>query len=90
MKVEYFALLRDATGKREEEWTEPAATVGELLRALAAHYGQAFARWVIKDGELWNLVIVLVNGRDVRQLQMLDTPLAATDTVVIFPPMAGG
>jgi molybdopterin synthase sulfur carrier subunit len=45
---------------------------------------------VLKDGDLWNLVIILVNGRDVRHLQRLATPLAPTDTVVIFPPVGGG
>jgi molybdopterin synthase sulfur carrier subunit len=90
MKVQYFALLRDATGKREEDWLEPEATLGDLLRALAARYGPAFERWVFRDGDLWNLVIILVNGCDVRHLQRLDTPLAASDTVVILPPLGGG
>jgi molybdopterin synthase sulfur carrier subunit len=90
MMVRYFALLRDVTGKKEEEWLRPEATLGDLLRALVAQYGRAFERWVLKDGDLWNLVIVLVNGRDVRHMQRLDTPLAPTDTVVIFPPVGGG
>jgi molybdopterin synthase sulfur carrier subunit len=90
MKVQYFALLRDVTGRKEEDWREPEATLGDLLRALAARYGPGFERWVLKNGELWNLVLILINGRDVRQLQRLDTPLAPNDTVVIFPPVGGG
>lgn len=90
MKILYFALLRDVTGKREEDWHQPAATVGDLLHALAARYGQEFARWVLKDGKLWDLVIVLVNGHDVRQMNRLDTALSPDDTVVIFPPVGGG
>jgi len=90
MKVVYFALLRDATGKNEEEWRAPAATVRELLLALCKRYGERFTRWVMRDGALWSLVIVLVNGRDVRSLQGMDTPLGAGDTVVIFPPLGGG
>jgi molybdopterin synthase sulfur carrier subunit len=90
MMVRYFALLRDVTGKKEEDWRQPEATLGDLLRALVARYGRAFERWVLKDGDLWNLVIILVNGRDVRHLQRLATPLAPTDTVVIFPPVGGG
>jgi sulfur-carrier protein len=90
MKVRYFALLRDVTGKREEDWQQPEATLGDLMRDLVAKYGRGFERWVLKDGDLWNLVIVLVNGHDVRHLQRLATPLAANDTVVIFPPVGGG
>ena len=55
MKVQYFALLRDITGKREEDWRQPAATVGDLLRALVARYGHEFERWVMKDNDLWDL-----------------------------------
>jgi len=90
MKVLYFAVLRDVTGKREEDWQQPDATVGDLLRALVARYGRGFERWVVKDGDLWDLVMVLVNGQDVRHLQHFNTPLAPSDTIVIFPPVGGG
>jgi MoaD family protein len=90
MTVSYFALLRDVTRKTTEEWCEPAATVGDLLRELSARYGHDFERWVLDHGELGKFAIVLVNGRDVRQLQRLATPLAPTDDVVIFPPVGGG
>src|SRR5450631_201245 len=90
MKVLYFAVLRDVTGKKEEDWQQREATVGDLLRDLVAQYGHPFERWVIKDGDLWDLVIVLVNGHDVRHMQRFNTPLAPADTVVIFPPVGGG
>jgi len=90
MKILYFALLRDVTRKKEEEWPQPEATLGDLLRDLSARYGREFERWVLKDGDLWNLAIILVNGNDVRQLQSLNTPLTPNDTVVIFPPVGGG
>jgi len=90
MKVQYFATLRDVTGKKEEDWQEPEATVGDLIRALVARYGHGFERWVVKDGDLWDLVIVLVNGHDVRNLQRFATKLTSADTVVIFPPVGGG
>ena len=90
MHILYFALLRDITRKKEEDWNRPEATLGELLRGLVAQYGHEFEKWVIKDGDLWDLVIILVNGQDVRQMQRLNTPLAPNDTVVIFPPLGGG
>jgi molybdopterin converting factor small subunit len=61
-----------------------------LIRDLVVRYGHAFERWVTKDGDLWDLVMVLVNGRDVRSMQRFSTPLAPDDTVVIFPPVGGG
>lgn len=89
MKVEYFATLRGVAGRKGENWDRPAATVGQLLRDLIARYGSEFERWLLKNGDL-GLAIILVNGRDVRDLQRLDTPLAPNDTVTLFPPVAGG
>jgi len=90
VKISYFATLRDVTGKTQEEWAPREATVGDLLQALAAQYGPEFSRWVLDHGDLGKFAIVLVNGRDVRQLQRLATPLAPGDNVVIFPPVGGG
>jgi len=90
MKIEYFALLRDITHKKEEEWHEPAATLDDLLQALIQRYGPEFSRWVFRDGEFGRLAIIMVNGQDVRGLRGLDTKLSASDTVVLFPPVGGG
>ncbi|WP_029009228.1 MoaD/ThiS family protein [Azospirillum halopraeferens] len=90
MQIHYFALLRTATRRSRENRDPPPPTVGHLLRDLAAEYGPEFARWVLRDGALSNLAIILVDGRDVRGLQGLDTPLTADCEVSIFPPLAGG
>jgi len=90
MKISYFALLRDATKKNQEVWSRPVGTVRDLLRDLAEEYGAEFSRWVLKGGELAGFAIVLVDGRDVRSLQGLDTPLKPDSEVFIFPPVAGG
>jgi MoaD family protein len=90
MNVLYFATLRDVTKKRGEEWHQPAPTLGVLMRDLIARYGSGFEKWVVKDGELAGLAIVLVDGVDSRGLQRLDTPLRPESEVAIFPPVAGG
>ena len=90
MKVQYFALLRNATHKREETWTRPAADVRGLLTDLCTTYVEPFAKWVMENGELAKFVVVLVDGPDVRSLAGLDTPLADTSEIAVFPPLAGG
>lgn len=90
MKLLYFAMLRQATGKIEEEWDCPAKTLGELMEALVARYGREFGRWVFDGGKLSNLAIVLVNGRDARHIASEKTPLEPGDQIAIFPPVAGG
>ena len=91
MIIRYFAFLRDITRVSEHTWTEPAANVGELLVTLSKRYGPNFRRWVLEpDGQLGQLSIVLVNGRDCRELQGMDTPLHPDDIIALFPPVAGG
>ncbi|MGZ4198765.1 MAG: MoaD family protein, partial [Thermoleophilia bacterium] len=62
----------------------------ELLAALAGRYGASFRRAVLSGAELSAEIIILVNGRNVRYLRGLDTPLQASDEVSIFPMVAGG
>ncbi len=82
-------VLRPETGG-EAEVSVDGTTVGAVLRALAeAHPGtrpQLFA----DGGDLNRYVNVYLNDEDVRVLDGLDTPVSASDTVVILPAMAGG
>ena len=90
MKIRCYAYFRDIIGKSEFEWTAPAPTSGALLSDLSRQYGKPFTRWVYEGDKLSHFVIILVNGKDLRDLQGLDTPLNQDDTVVLFPPLAGG
>ncbi len=90
MKVLYFATLRQITGKRGEDWLPPAPTLRVLMTDLVARYGPGFEKWVVKDGELSGLAILLINGKDARHLQGLDTIIDPDAEIAIFPPLAGG
>jgi len=66
------------------------ATVGEALTALIAAYPALRSRLLDDGGGLNRFVNVFLNETDVRHLQALDTPLTATDTILLLPAMAGG
>ena len=66
------------------------ATVGEALDSLIGQFPGLRDQLLTADGTLNRFVNVYVNGRDVRYEQELATPVAATDTVVLLPAMAGG
>jgi len=91
MLVKYFAYYRNDTGRKEERLPAPE-TVGALLRLLVGRYGKAMGEKLLStDGSsLGPDAIVLVNGRNIAHIGMLDTPLVDTDTVSIFPIVAGG
>ena len=93
MKIQFFAYLRDRdyAGCKEMPWPH-VPTLRELGEQLCARLGPRFrGEFFSADGRsLGERVIVMVNGRRVEFLGGLDTPLKDTDTVLIFPVVAGG
>lgn len=62
-----------------------------LIRALKHHYGEEFIEAVGRPFEDESpKVRILVNGRDIDFLNGPETELKDGDTVVLFPPIAGG
>jgi molybdopterin synthase sulfur carrier subunit len=90
MRVKYFADVRALTGRLEQEWNQPAATLRELLLGLAEQHGEAFRKRVLPEGRLSGTIIVLVNGQHETHLDGLDTRLTPEDTISLFPMVAGG
>ncbi len=91
MIIRYFAFLRDITRKSEQRWDDPCNRLGDLLVLLSKKYGPGFRYWVLEeDGQLSHHSIVLINGRDARDLAGLDTVIKPDDVIAIFPPVAGG
>jgi molybdopterin converting factor subunit 1 len=77
VRLEYFALLREQRGVGAETLQTGAATAADLYRELASTYG--FTLGVER-------VRVAINN----EFASWDRPLAANDTVVFIPPVAGG
>lgn len=91
VKIEYFSVVREIVGTRAEEVdVREGATVGELLSALVERHGDEFGDRVLEGGRLRELIHVLLDGRDVRTMKGLETPLTEGGTVSIFPPVGGG
>ena len=83
VKVKFFATLREIAGRREIE-VSGVSTVGELLNALYKNFGESF-REEIEDKNM-----ILVNGKNILDMDGYDTPLEEGDEVSIFPPAGGG
>jgi sulfur-carrier protein len=82
-------VLRAAAGNQKQVEVT-GTTVGEALDALIAQFPSLRDQLLTPEGALNRFVNVYVNGRDVRYEQELQTPVSATDTVVLLPAMAGG
>ena len=77
LNVQYFALLREQAGRREEVVTTGAATPRELFAELASRHHFTLAPEHLK---------VAVNS----EFTDWSRPLTAGDHVVFIPPVAGG
>lgn len=75
--VQYFALLREQAGRREETVESRARTPRELYAELAARYPFSLAPELLR---------VAINA----EFGDWSTPLSEGDAVVFIPPVAGG
>lgn len=91
MTVKFFAYLREYT-KCKAVGFPYQEDVRKLTIALSETYGDRLREKLLTpDGtELGQEIIILVNGRHVEHLGGIDTRLSPTDTVSIFPVVAGG
>jgi sulfur-carrier protein len=76
-RVRLFASAREAAGTGRDEIE--GATVGEVIAAASARYGEHFVA-VLPTCRIW------LNGDDAAP----DTIVSATDEVAILPPVSGG
>jgi molybdopterin synthase sulfur carrier subunit len=91
MQVRLYATLRQTVGTKVVEIpVKVNQTVGDILRALVDQYPELSEAIWYADGSLASHVAVILNGRDIRHLDNVDTPLTDDDTLDLFPPVGGG
>jgi len=91
VKARLYATLRQIAGTPEVEI--PVAgqqTVGDVLHVLVERYPRLSEAIWYPDGSLAGHVAVLLNGRDVRHLEGVETLLSDDDSLAVFPPVGGG
>jgi molybdopterin synthase sulfur carrier subunit len=81
--------LRRLTGGQSKVEVD-GADVGALISAIDSQFPGVADKVLDGDGNVKRFINVFVNDDEIRQLQGLDTPVAASDKVSIVPAMAGG
>ena len=66
------------------------ATIGEAVTALVGQHPGLREQLLTPEGDLHRFVNVYLNGRDVRYLDGLSTPVAERDEIRLLPAIAGG
>ena len=91
MKVRFFTILREMTGKREETLTVGEKTdVREVLNRLSEEYGDEFSQYIFEGRKLRDHIQILVNGINITTVNGLDTELEEDSVLAIVPPVGGG
>ena len=94
MIVKFFAYYRNPeyAGCKEMQWPEKAASVYELFHQIGDRFGPGFkGELLTPDGaSISEKTIVMVNGRRIDFLNGIRTELKDSDTVYVFPVVAGG
>ena len=93
IKVKFFATFRDLLGLKElelEVGPEENLKLIDLLEQLFQKFGEKFRNRILEGGNIRPQVNIMINGRNIKFLDGVNSPLKDGDTVAIFPPVAGG
>lgn len=90
--ITLLAQLRAVVGEKTVRVTvDDAATVRDLLRALAAAYPALGERVLCADGTLRLEMQLVIDGRHLSLLpDGLETPVAGAREMMLVPPISGG
>ncbi len=66
------------------------STVGAAVQSLVGRHPALAEQLLTPDGDLHRFVNVYLNGRDVRYLAGLETPVEERDEIRLLPAIAGG
>jgi molybdopterin synthase sulfur carrier subunit len=91
MKVRFFGTLRQFAGAKEVEvGVEPGDTARIVLEKIRAECPALVEKILDDDGNMRNSIHVLVNGRSIRYLDGLSSPIHEGDQIALFPAVGGG
>ncbi len=91
MEIRLYATLRQVAGtKRITIPDTQLRTVRDALLALLDVQPALKPLLWNAEGTLVGHVAVILNGRDIRSLKGVNTPMSSADRLDIFPPVGGG
>jgi len=90
MIIRFYATLRPLVGGRSVDLSDPADTIKGILEQLASEYEGLHDQLFDDDGTVRRFVAIMVDGRDIRHIDGLQSRVNPESELDIFPPVAGG
>jgi molybdopterin synthase sulfur carrier subunit len=91
LKVTVRLLLGELISREEEIELPNDSTIVDVLNALAKKHEQSFKKQVYDpEGKVRDYLLLLIDGRDISNMQGLNTKLANGNKVAIILPIGGG
>ena len=90
MQIRFYATLRPLVGGRSVELSDPPDTIGGILERLSCEHEGLRAQLFDEDGAVRRFVAIMVDGRDIRHIDGLQSRVSPESELDIFPPVAGG
>jgi molybdopterin synthase sulfur carrier subunit len=91
-KIKVFATIREITKTKEIELeSDNKITVYDAIKLMTKRYGEKLANYLLEnDGKPKPVFLLMVNGKSIKELEGLETPLKDGDVLAVLPPAVGG
>ena len=92
VKISFLSLLKDRIGVKALNLDlEDNATVNDVFSKLFEKFGEDIKTVLVKKtGELNDHVVIMLNEKNIRSLDDLNTKIKNKDEITLLPAIAGG
>jgi MoaD family protein len=92
VKISFLSLLKSRFGVKELNMNlENDATINDVFAKLFEKYGEDIKSVIVKkSGDLNDHVVIMLNEKNIRSLDELNTKIHNNDEIMLLPAIAGG
>ena len=92
VKISFLSLLKDRIGVKELNMDlEDNSTINDVFTKLAEKFGDDIKTVLLKKtGDLNDHVVIMLNEKNIRSLDDLNTKIQNKDEITLLPAIAGG
>jgi MoaD family protein len=90
IRVNYYGILREVTGKKSEELTLESSSLEDLLENLSKRFRDPFKKFFFREEDLHPQINIFINHVIIPLHKIPETILRHEDQIDLFVPASGG